>query len=237
MTTVRAVTRREWGPLYSTVRAALAARGVRAIPLTLVAVGLIAVVQIVQVAQGPDGGRGIVQVLGGVRAEDPLWLALARTPLSLFAPAPDLPPWGALLQVLVVFGVAEIVLGWRRTLLIAYVCTLAGTFYARIGIAIGPGGPLGLPASAARVVDTGPSAAVVGLAVCVCVCLRAWLTGALVVVAVIVEAVVLPNLAGREHLVAVLAALAVCAVPALRGRRPRTGPEEDGGNGPPGVRP
>ncbi|THA60635.1 hypothetical protein E6P78_26505 [Streptomyces sp. A0958] len=208
--------RREWGPLWSAVRASLAADGLRAVPMTLVAVCLTG---LLQVAQNRPRGYGPVQTLGAVRAQDPLGVALLRTPLSLFVPALDLPVWGALAQMLLVFGVAEICLGRWRTLLIAYVATLAGTLYARIGIAAGPDGFFGLPASDARIVDTGPSAAVVALAVCVCCAYRARVTGALVIAAMVAEAVVKDNLAGREHLAAIVAALVLCAVPVLRGRR------------------
>ncbi|MFJ8823186.1 hypothetical protein ACIREE_15515 [Streptomyces sp. NPDC102467] len=213
---VRAWAREEWGSLYGVVRERLRARSWRAIPLTLAAVCLTAVFQYVQ--NQPWGYR-FVQDIGSVRAEDPLWLALLRTPLSLFVPALDLPVWGALAQILLVFGIAELCLGRWRTLVIAYVVTLAGTLYARLGIALGPDGPLGLPASDARVVDTGPSAAVVGLAVYVCWRHRAWCTGALVVATMVVECVVEPNLAGKEHLAAIGAALALCALTALRHRR------------------
>lgn len=160
-----------------------------------------------------------MQNLGAVRAEDPLWLALLRTPLSLFVPALDLPVWGALAQILLVFGLAELCLGRWRTLAVAYLATLAGTLYARIGIALGPEGFVGLPASDAQVVDTGPSAAVVGLAVYVCHQRRARFTGALVVLAMVVEVLVKDNLAGREHLAAVAAVLVVCRVREWRGRR------------------
>ncbi|MEE1770092.1 hypothetical protein PUR34_18545 [Streptomyces sp. JV185] len=223
--------RREWGPLYATVRTALATRGWRAVPLTLASVCLIALCQIVQ---DQSWGYGLIRDIGFVRAEDPLWLALLRTPLSLFVPALSLPVWGAMAQVLVVFGVAEITLGRPRTLVIAYVCTLAGTLYARFGIAIGPEGLLGLPASDAWIVDTGPSVAVTGLAVCICVCTGAWFTVALVVVAMIVEVIVKPNLAGTEHLVAIGAALVLCASAARRHRHP---PDGDGGGGGPAVPP
>ena len=154
-----------------------------------------------------------------MKAEDPLWVALLRTPLSLFVPALDLPVWGALAQILLVFGIAEICLGRWRTLVIAYVSTLAGTTYARIGISLGPDGLFGLPASDALIVDTGPSAAVVGLAVFVCWRYRAWFTASLVIAAMIVEVLVKNNLAGKEHLAAIAAVLAVCGLSALRRRR------------------
>ncbi|MFI6283533.1 hypothetical protein ACIBCM_02050 [Streptomyces sp. NPDC051018] len=211
-----AFARREWGPLYAVLRTALAERGWRAVPMTLAAVCLTALFQL---TQNQGWGYGFVRGVGFVRAEDPLWLALLRTPLSLFVPALDLPVWGALAQILLVFGIAEIALGRLRTLVVAYVSTLAGTLYARIGIAAGPDGPFGLPADDARIVDTGPSAAVVGLAVVVCWRFRAWFTGALVIAAMVVEVIVKPNLAGKEHLAAIAGALVLCAIAGVRQRR------------------
>ncbi|WP_432110861.1 hypothetical protein [Streptomyces sp. YPW6] len=207
---------REWGRLFAPVRQRFAAHGVRALALTPAAVTLTAAVHL---AQNRAWGYGPVRALGAVRAEDPLPLALLRTPLSLFVPAPDLPVWGALAQILLVFGVAEVCLGRWRTLAVAYGATLAGTLYARIGVALGPGTFLGLPASDARVVDTGPSAAVVGLAVYVCFRRRARFTGVLVVLAMVVEVLVKNNLAGREHLAAIAAVLVVCGVREWRGVR------------------
>lgn len=215
---VRAFARREWGPLFGTVRTALVTRGWRAIPMTLAAVCLTSVFQIVQ---NQGWGYQPVQDIGSVRAEDPLFPALLRTPLSLFVPALDLPVWGALAQILLVFGIAEICLGKVRTLLLAYLATLAGTLYARVGIALGPDNPLGLPATDAQVVDTGPSAAVVGLAVYVCWRYGSRWTGTLVVVAMVVEVMVKNNLAGKEHLAAIAAVLLVIGVQEWRARRRR----------------
>ena len=221
--------RREWGPLFGTVRAAVVTKRWRAVPMTLAAVCLTALFQLVQ---NQDWGYQPVQDIGSVRAEDPLWLALLRTPLSLFVPALDLPVWGALAQVLLVFGIAEICLGRWRTLAVAYLATLCGTLYARVGIALGPGTPFGLPASDAQVVDTGPSAAVVGLAVYVCWRYRAYWTGAVVVVAMAVEVIIKPNLAGKEHLAAIAGFLVLIGIEAWRERR-----QDGGGVGPlPGTR-
>ncbi|MFF3337515.1 hypothetical protein [Streptomyces flavidovirens] len=206
---VRTFARREWGRLYADVRTALVTQQWRALPLTLVAVCLTALLHAVQ---NQSWGYGPVQAIGFVRAEDPLWAALLRTPLSLFVPALDLPVWGALAQVLLVFGIAEICVGRLRTLAVAYVATLAGTLYARVGIALGPDSPLGLPASDAQVVDTGPSAAVVGLAVYVCRRYGAYWTAVLVVAAMVAEVCVKTNLAGKEHLAAIAAVLVLCAL-------------------------
>ncbi|MEU2153773.1 hypothetical protein ABZ532_01875 [Streptomyces sp. NPDC019396] len=217
----RAFARREWGPLYTAVRTALVERRWRAVPMTLTAVCLTAFFQLVQ---NQPWGYEPVQVIGSVRAEYPLWVALLRTPLSLFVPALDLPVWGALAQILLVFGIAEICLGRLRTLVIAYVSTLAGTLYARIAIALGPENALGLPAADAHVVDTGPSAAVIGLALYLGYRYRAWLTMNLVIAAMVIEVLIKNNLAGKEHLAAIAAVLVVCAVTALRGRRRQRGP-------------
>ncbi|MGW0615194.1 hypothetical protein [Streptomyces sp. NPDC002788] len=210
--------RAEWGPLYAAVRGPLRERRWRAVPMAGTAVCLTAVLHFVH--QQAWGYR-LVQNVGAVRAEDPLWLALLRTPLSLFVPALDLPVWGALAQILLLFGFAEICLGRWRTLALAYVATLAGTLYARLGIWLGPNSPLGLPASDAWVVDTGPSAAVVGLAVFLGWRYRAYVTAGVVIAAMAVEVAVMENLAGKEHLAAIAAVLALCAVGELRQRRSR----------------
>ncbi len=199
--------RAEWGPLYSAVREPLVRRRWRAVATTLAAVCLTSVLQLVQ---NRSWGYGPVQDLGAVRAADPLWLALLRTPLSLFVPALDLPVWGALAQLLLVFGLAETCLGRRRTLAVAYVATLAGTLYARVGIALG-----WLPASDAVVVDTGPSAAVVGLAVYLGCRYRAYVTATAVFAAMLLEVALKNNLAGKEHLAAMTAVALLCRARSL----------------------
>ena len=212
--------RAEWGLLYATVRQALARRGGRAIAMTLAAVCLTSVLQFVQ---NQSWGFRLVQDLGSVRADEPLWTAVLRTPLSLFVPALDLPVWGALMQILLVFGTAEICLGWWRSLVIGYVTTLAGTLYARVGIALGTHHALGLPATDAQVVDTGPSAAVIGLALFLCWRYRAYMTGGVVVAAMIGELALKENLAGKEHIAAIGAVLVLCWMPALHHERQSVG--------------
>ncbi|MDW4910408.1 hypothetical protein RB628_35040 [Streptomyces sp. ADMS] len=231
MSTVVRWARAEWGPLYGAVRGPVLRRRWRALPMTL---GVVCLTALVQFTQNQSWGYRFVQNIGAVRAEDPLWLALLRTPLSLFVPALDLPVWGALAQLLIVFGLAEICLGRWRTLAIAYVATLAGTIYARVGIAVGPAGLLGLPGTDADVVDTGPSAAVVGLAVFLGWRYRAYATAAAVIVAMVVEVILKNNLAGKEHLAAIVAVLVLCGVSALRHRR--TGARSGSGSGLPPIR-
>ncbi|WTW93124.1 hypothetical protein OG216_06920 [Streptomycetaceae bacterium NBC_01309] len=201
---VGAALKGEWQRVIAVPFAELRRRGPRAIPLALVSTALVAFFRIVQeFAWGAD----LTRVLGGVRADLPLWLALLRTPVSLFVPAPDLPVWGALAQVLVVFGLAELILGRVRTLVIAYLATLAGTMAARVMIALGPDRFLGIDDSLGHVLDTGPSAAVVGLVVALAWVCRAAVLMALVWGLMIAEVAWKPNLAGREHLVAMAAVL------------------------------
>ncbi|MEU6573086.1 hypothetical protein [Streptomyces sp. NPDC046805] len=224
--------RAEWGPLYVAVRERLLERRwsdllaersalttwrawARAAPMTLGAVCLTAGLQFVQ--NQPWGFR-LVEDAGAVRAADPLVPSLLRTPLSLFVPALDLPVWGALAQVLFVIGLAEICLGPRRTLAIGYAATLAGTLYARIGVALGPGQPLGLPPADAQVVDTGPSAAVVALAVYLGWRYGARITAGAVVTAMTAEVLLKENLAGKEHLAALTGVGMLCGASALRER-------------------
>ncbi|WP_354641601.1 hypothetical protein [Kitasatospora camelliae] len=198
----------EWGALFSVVTRHIVRKRFAAVPLATTATLLVLLFSIVQHL---PGGEQFVTRIGVVKASLPLEVSLLRTPLSLYVPALDLPVWGALVQVFLVFGVAEIVLGRRATLVVAYSCTLAGTLFARVGVAIGPDHLFGFPSWVAHVRDTGPSAAVVALAVCVAIRCRAWWTAGAVALAMVVEAVLLPNLAGLEHVVALLVAVLIAA--------------------------
>ena len=159
------------------------------------------------IAQHPTGVV-VVRVLGGVTADLPLWLALLRTPVSLYVPALDLPVWAGITQLFLAFALAELALGRCRTLALSYATTLAGTLTVRGMIAIGPGwAGLGLPPEAGQVLDTGPSAAVVGLFTYLAVIRRAPVVFTLTGGSMVWESIVKPNLAGREHLIAVGAAI------------------------------
>jgi hypothetical protein len=224
---VRDVARAEWGPPAYDVRERLRARGPRALILTSASCLGIFALQLVQHAQGPSDW---VDRLGGVHCTLPWWKALLRTPLSLFVPDPTLPVWGLLLQVLVVFGIAETTIGARRTLGIALCATLAGTMFARYSLWAGPDGFLGLPVPELIGRDTGPSAAVVALAVYVACRYRTWWTAGAVVVAMLIEVVSLTNLAGCEHLTAIVAVLLLFLAETRcprRARRPRPAPRQE----------
>jgi hypothetical protein len=188
----------------------------RAVPVTL---GACAGILLLQLLQHGHRTSGWVERLGGVYASLPWWQALLRTPVSVFLPDPSLPVWGLLLQVVVVFGIAETTVGPRRTLGVALLATLAGTGFARYSLWAGraPQWPLGLPAHDLLVRDTGPSAAVVALGVYVALRYRAWWTVGTIVLAMVVEVVSLPNLAGYEHLAGVALVLVLFTRTRTRG--------------------
>jgi hypothetical protein len=203
----------EWGKVFPAAWRRLRLRGLRAVPLTLAAcVGVLAF----QLLQHVPRTRGWVDRLGGVYATLPWWQELLRTPLSVVVPDPSLPVWGLVLQLVVVFGVAETMLRTPRTLAVALLATLAGTCFARYSLWIGPQGFLGLPTDDLRVRDTGPSAAVVALGVYTACRYGAYWMSAAIAAAMVVEVLYVPNLAGYEHLAGVAAIFSLVAVEALR---------------------
>ncbi|MFF8479774.1 hypothetical protein [Streptomyces antibioticus] len=202
---VRRVVWGEWEGIVVDPLRRLRRRGPGGLVLAFVACG--GVVFFHALAQRP-GGAEVVRTLGGVQGDLPLWVALLRTPVSLYVPALDLPVWGGIAQLFLAFALAELTLGRARTLAIAYAATLAGTLTVRLMLAAGPDvWGFGLPPEAGQVLDTGPSAAVVGLFTYLAVLRRAPVLFTLTGGSMLVESVVRPNLAGREHLIAVAAAV------------------------------
>ncbi|MFR9796541.1 hypothetical protein ACL02U_11645 [Streptomyces sp. MS06] len=220
----------EWQGIVADPVRRLRRRGLTGLSLAFLAA--FGVIFFHDLAQRPAGAR-LVWLVGGVTADLPLWLALLRTPVSLFVPALDLPVWAGITQLFLAFALAELVLGRVRTLAVAYAATLAGTLAVRVMLALGPGWwGLGLPSQVGRVLDTGPSAAVVGLFTYLSVVRRAPVVFALTGGSMVWESVAVPNLAGREHLIAVGLALVLGllhgrrlpGLPRLRSRAAATGP-------------
>ncbi|MGW3956659.1 hypothetical protein ACWEKM_38465 [Streptomyces sp. NPDC004752] len=208
--------RGEWQGIVVDPLRQLRRRGPFALSLAFLAAG--GVIFFHDLAQRPTGAL-VVWRLGGVMADLPLWLALLRTPVSLYVPALDLPVWAGITQLFLAFALAELALGRARTLAVAYATTLAGTLMVRVMIALGPGWwGLGLPPETGQVLDTGPSAAVVGLFTYLSVVRRAPVVFTLTGGSMVWESIAVPNLAGREHLIAVTAAIVLGL---LHGHRPR----------------
>ena len=208
--------RGEWHAIVVDPVRQLARRGLSGLLLAFVAA--FGVIFFHDIAQHPTGAVWVTR-LGGVKADLPLWLSLLRTPVSLYVPALDLPVWAGITQLFLAFALAELTLGRSRTLAISYATTLAGTLVARAMIAAGPGWwGFGLPAECGHVLDTGPSAAVVGLFTYLSVVRRAPVVFVLTGGSMVWESIAVPNLAGREHLIAVGSAVVLGL---LHGRRER----------------
>ncbi|MVO86487.1 hypothetical protein GPA10_17395 [Streptomyces sp. p1417] len=205
---VRGALRAEWRCLALVAWRQLRERGLLGVRLALAA--SLAMICLHELQQFPASDR-VVRLVGEVRADQPLWVSLLRTPVSVLVPTRDQPVWGGLPRLVLSLGLAQLLLGPRRALLVGYGATLAGTLGARVMVAIGPDHFAGVPTAYAHDVDTGASAAVVGLFTCLSVRLRAPVLCLAFVVPTVVGSVLEPNLAGREHLVAV-ACVAACAV-------------------------
>ncbi|MFF4352591.1 hypothetical protein [Streptomyces sp. NPDC001530] len=213
---VRRTLRGEWHGMVVLPVRQLRRRGLSGLSLAFVAA--FGVIFFHDLAQRPAGAV-VVWRLGGVNADLPLWLALLRTPVSLYVPALDLPVWAGITQLFLAFALAELALGRARTLAIAYGTTLAGTLAVRVMIALGPGWwGLGLPPETGQVLDTGPSAAVVGLFTYLSVVRRAPVVFTLTGGSMVWESIAAPNLAGREHLIAVGATIILGLYHQHRGR-------------------
>lgn len=171
-----------------------------AIPGTLVCVALIGFFGLIQHSVG---GLSFMLAVAGIHQNEPLWEVLTQIPLSMFAPAPDLPVWGALTQVFIAFGIAECWLGWKRTVGIAVWTSAVTSVVARIMAAVSSHLFIGTPEVDKFQLDTGPSVAVVALLVYLALRLRTYWIVAVTALSMGSEAAILPNLAGREHLVAI----------------------------------
>jgi hypothetical protein len=167
--------------------------------------------------------RPLLEHFGVERPGLPLVAAIVRLPLSLAVSSPDLPAWGAALQVLGAVALGELLFGWRRTVAVGLVAHAVATMSVRVMIAVGSG-PLSLPSRYLGVRDTGPSAAVVGILAYVVVRCRARWALAAIVGLMLAELVALPNLAGHEHINAIVAgALIALAEKGVRSRRAGSG--------------
>ncbi|MGA4840668.1 hypothetical protein [Streptomyces sp. G45] len=201
--------REEWRTVGLGAWRALRERGAAGVALALLGVTAMVVLHRLQQTPASDD---VIRAVGEVRADQPLWQSLLRTPVSVFVPTRDQPVWGGIPRLVLAFGLAQLLLGPARTLLVAYGATLAGTLSARALIALGPEWPGGLAPEHAHAVDTGASAAVVGLFAYLAVRLRAPVLCLATVVPTVIGSLLKPNLAGREHLVAVAVVVAVALV-------------------------
>jgi hypothetical protein len=161
--------------------------------------------------------RTVVTACCGERVGGHLSTAFIRLPGSLVAPAPMLPVWGSVIQVLLAFGLAEAAVGILRTTAVVATSQIIATLAGRYFVWYAPVALGGLASSWRTAIDTGPSAATVGLAVYLAIVLGCPRIGGVVIAGVAVALVFAPSsaLAWREHLVATLVGAACAGVQLL----------------------
>ncbi|MCU1364225.1 MAG: hypothetical protein JWM55_2053 [Acidimicrobiaceae bacterium] len=152
---------------------------------------------------------------GDVYASLPLTTELARLPMSLFLPTPYLPLWAACLQLLVVVGLGELILGRWLTIMAAVAGHVGSTLVARALLESVHGYVFGLAPSLAHVLDTGPSAATTAAGACLLVCARLNRSVVLLSVALLGAAFIAPGVDGIEHLIALCCGVVVGATTRL----------------------
>jgi hypothetical protein len=144
---------------------------------------------------------------GDVYAALPLTTELIRLPMSLFMPTAYLPLWGAVLQLLVVIGLGELILGRSMTVLVAAIGHAGATLVARVVLATPHLHVLGLTPAVARLIDTGPSGATTAVGACLLVAMRMNRSTVLLGVGLLIASLVAPGLDGLEHGVALVTGL------------------------------
>jgi hypothetical protein len=144
---------------------------------------------------------------GDVYASLPLATELARLPMSIFLPTPYLPVWGACLQLFVVIGLGELILGRRLTIAVAIFGHFGATLVARVLLDGVHTYLFGLSPALAHLLDTGPSAATTAVGACLLVCSRMTRSAILLSVGLVAAALLAPGVDGVEHLVALACGL------------------------------
>jgi hypothetical protein len=177
-------------------------RGVAGLSVTMAMSGALVMMSLLEMS---GTGRRLIDICCVVRASEPMHVELTRLIGSVFAPTPHLPLLGAVLQVVVVVGIGELLLGWRWVLVAGLACHVAATLAARWMFAVGPHhlGAFALPMVLTAERDTGPSALTIGLAGLIVV--RERLGGLIVLYLMVVAIATLmdaASVAKVEHLVA-----------------------------------
>lgn len=144
-------------------------------------------------------GHVFLQRWAIMRGQQAWWLTIQKIPLSLFAPAYLLPYSFAMLQVFIVFGGAQVLIGVRRTLAVGLAAHVLGSFSVRMWVWIGP--PAGLTSSFLNLPDAGPSVAALAIVAYLVVRRRVMWLAVVLLAFHLTEWVTITGLAQREHLV------------------------------------
>lgn len=161
-----------------------------------------AVVTILALVFRTPSGHAFLTAYAITRPSDPPYVTLVKLPLSMFAPAALLPFWFAVMQVFVVYALAQTLIGVRRTVIVAVTGHAVATMSTRVWILLGP--PIGIGHQFDHFGDAGPSVAVITLlAYVVVACRLSWLAVGLIAYHAI-EIGIFNGLSQREHLIGTL---------------------------------
>jgi hypothetical protein len=207
---------REWTELFSSVVRTARRRGPAGFPLTVAATSSVMALAVFNA--GP-AGHHFIHVWVDEYARLPIRPALERLVPSFAAPTARLPYWGAIVQVALVFGIAEALYGTRLTAAIALAAHAIATLSARAFIWLGPHVFFGMASIAARYADSGPSGATVGLLAYLAVRRRSLQGVVLLTAFLVVECALKHGLAQREHVVAALVGLMLASLTSVRDNR------------------
>jgi hypothetical protein len=127
--------------------------------------------------------------------------------MSLFLPTPYLPVWAASGQILVVFGLGEMILGRWLTVMVATVGHFGSSLVAFVVLNTVHGNVFGLTPALLHALDTGPSAATTAVGASLLVAVRMRKCAWLLTFALIAAALIAPGIDGVEHLVALTCGL------------------------------
>jgi hypothetical protein len=144
---------------------------------------------------------------GAVYASLPLKSELARLPMSLFLPTPYLPVWAASGQILIVFGLGEMILGRWLTISVATVGHFGSSLVAFVLLNAVHQSVFGLTPALAHALDTGPSAATTAVGACLLLAIRMKRSAWLLTLSLIAAALIAPGIDGVEHTVALACGL------------------------------
>lgn len=142
--------------------------------------------------------------------------------MSLLFPTPYLPIWAACGQLLIVFGLGELILGRWLTVMVAITGHFGSTLVASVLLTTAHGSGFGLTPAPAHALDTGPSAATTAVGACLLVAARMNRCAVLLCLALFAAAVIAPGVDGVEHVVALVCGSVVgvtCRMTAFRSTR------------------
>jgi hypothetical protein len=145
---------------------------------------------------------------GAVYASLPLKSELARLPMSFFLPTPYLPVWAASGQILIVFGLGEMIIGRWLTIVVATLGHFGSSLVAFVLLNAVHQSVFGLTPALAHALDTGPSAATTAVGACLLVAIRMRRSAWLLTLALVAAALIAPGIDGVEHTVALVCGVA-----------------------------